>query len=45
LAKKRIERLNSLLKEVLSEVIRQDVRDPRLAPLVSITRVDITSDL
>ncbi len=45
MAKKRIERLNSLLKEVLSEVIRKDVRDPRLSPLFSITRVDITSDL
>lgn len=30
---------------MLSEVIRDDVRDPRLAPFVSITRVDITSDL
>ncbi|MBI2742509.1 MAG: 30S ribosome-binding factor RbfA [Chlamydiales bacterium] len=45
MAKKRIERLNSLLKEVLSEVIREDVRDPRLSPLVSVTRVDITNDL
>lgn len=45
MAKKRIERLNSLLKEVLSEVIQHEVRDPRLAPLVSVTRVDMTADL
>lgn len=45
MAKKRVERLNSLLQEVLSEVIRKDVRDPRVAPFVSITRVSITADL
>ncbi len=42
---KRSVRLNSLLKEVLSEVIRKEVRDPRLAPLVTVTSVDITNDL
>lgn len=45
MAKKRIERLNSLLQEVLSEVIHKDVRDPRLSTLASVTRVDITNDL
>jgi ribosome-binding factor A len=45
MAKKRIERLNSLLQEVLSDVIRKDVRDPRLAQFVSITHVEITADL
>lgn len=44
-APKRTVRLNSLLKEVLSEVIRKEVRDPRLAPLITVTSVDITSDL
>lgn len=43
--KKRLKRLNSLLKEVLSEVIMQEVKDPRMAPLVTVTSVDITSDL
>lgn len=42
---KRTDRLNSLLKEVLSEVIRSDVRDPRLSTLLSVTKVDITPDL
>ena len=43
--RKRSVRLNSLLKEVISEVIRNDVRDPRLGSLVSVTSVDITNDL
>ena len=43
--RKRIKRLNSLLKEVLSEVIRKDVKDPRLAPLLTVTSVNITNDL
>jgi ribosome-binding factor A len=33
------------LKEVISEVIQRDVRDPRLTQFISITRVDITADL
>lgn len=43
--KKRTEKLNSLLQEVISEVITKDVRDPRLGPFVSITSVDVTKDL
>ena len=43
--KKRTERLNSLLKEVLTEVIRQDVKNPNVSELFSITEVDITKDL
>ena len=42
---KRIKRLNSLLKEVISDVINQEVKDPRLAQFVSVTDVDITNDL
>ena len=42
---KRTDRLNSLLKEVISEVIQRDVRDPRLTKFISITQVDITTDL
>jgi ribosome-binding factor A len=44
-SKTRIERLNSLLKEVISEVVMRDVRNPRVAALITITRVDISSDL
>lgn len=45
MAKMRIDRLNSLLKEVISEVIRRDVRNPYVTGLVTVTRVDITKDL
>jgi ribosome-binding factor A len=43
--KKRTLRLNSLLKEVISEVIHKDVRDPRLGSLTTVTGVEITKDL
>lgn len=42
---KRTDRLNSLLKEVISEVIRRDVRNPHVTELVTVTRVQITKDL
>ncbi len=38
-------RLNSLLKEVISEVIHRDVRNPHVHPLVSVAAVDISKDL
>jgi len=45
MATQRTDRLNSLLKEVISEVIRKDVRNPHVNELVTVTRVDITKDL
>lgn len=42
---RRVERLNSLLKEVISEIIRKDVRNPRLPELITVTHVSITKDL
>jgi len=45
MAKIRVERLNSLLKEVISEVVMRDVKDPRMSQFVTITEVNITSDL
>jgi ribosome-binding factor A len=45
MAKQRTDRLNSLLKEVLDEVIRRDVRNPDVHELLTVTRVDITKDL
>lgn len=41
----RIDRLNSLLKEVISDVIRKSVKNPNLPPLITVTSVDITGDL
>ncbi len=43
--KNRVDRLNSLLKEVITEVVRGDVRDPRVGKLISVTQVDISKDL
>ncbi len=45
MVKNRVARLNSLLKEVISEVIHRDVRNPHVNKFVSVTNVDITSDL
>jgi ribosome-binding factor A len=45
MAKKRTDRLNSLLKEVISDVIREEVRNPSVSQLFTVTRVEITTDL
>ncbi len=45
MAVKRTDRLNSLLKEVISEVIRREVRNPHVNELVTVTRVQISKDL
>jgi len=42
---KRTQRLNSLLKEVLSEVLQENVRNPSIAKFTTVTRVDISKDL
>ena len=42
---KRIARLNSLLKEVISEVINKEVRNPHVHAFVSVTRVETSKDL
>lgn len=44
MASKRIARLNEQLKRELSELIRRDVRDPRVGP-VSVTTVQVSGDL
>ncbi|NGX28278.1 MAG: Ribosome-binding factor A [Candidatus Anoxychlamydiales bacterium] len=42
---KRVFRLNSLLREVISEVIRKDVNNPHISEFTSVVSVDITPDL
>ncbi|NGX50686.1 MAG: Ribosome-binding factor A [Chlamydiae bacterium] len=42
---KRTKRLNSLLKEVISEVIRDSVRNPLVSKFTTVTDVEITKDL
>ena len=36
---RRLQRLNVLLREEVSELIRRELRDPRLAEFVTLTRV------
>jgi len=42
---RRLLRLNSLLREVISDVIRSEVHDPHVHPLTAITEVSISKDL
>lgn len=42
---RRIQRINSLLIEVLSEVIRRDIKDPRISNLLTVMSADISPDL
>ena len=42
---RRVERINDLLRSELSELIGRELKDPRLAGLISITEVETTSDL
>lgn len=42
---KRTDRLNSLLKEVIAEVIMREVRNPKINTLVTVKKVDISKDL
>lgn len=42
---KRTDRLNSLLKEVISEVIFREVKNPHVNELLTVTHVEITKDL
>jgi len=41
----RIKRINSLLKEVISEVITKDVKNPHVSELVTVTEVSTSKDL
>jgi ribosome-binding factor A len=42
---RRTERLNSLIRRDLSDLIRNEVKDPRVAGVVSVTRVDTSADV
>lgn len=42
---RRTDRLNSLLREVISDVIRHKVKNPNINELTTVTRVSITKDL
>jgi ribosome-binding factor A len=42
---RRTERINDLLREEISALIQRELKDPRIAGLVSITEVDVSPDL
>lgn len=42
---RRIKRINSLLKEVIADIIRHEVKNPHIPELITITEVDVTEDL
>ena len=42
---RRTERLNSLIRRDLSDLIRNEVKDPRVAIEISVTRVDTSADV
>ena len=41
----RTERINSLIREELSTLVREELHDPRVAGLVTITQIDTSPDL
>ncbi len=42
---RRIERVNTLIRREISELIQHHLRDPRLAEFVAVTEVETTPDL
>jgi len=41
----RVERIAEEIKKDISRIIRDEVKDPRIAQMASITRVEVTKDL
>ena len=42
---RRTERVNELLREEIADILRADLRDPRIGGLVTVTSVDVSPDL
>lgn len=42
---RRTERINNLIRQEISELLRQQVNDPRLASFISVTKVSTSADL
>jgi ribosome-binding factor A len=41
----RVERVNTLLRREISDLIQQELRDPRLTEFIAVTEVDTSPDL
>ena len=42
---RRLERVKELLRQEISELLASELKDPRLAPLVTVMSVDVSADL
>ena len=38
-------RINSEVQREIAELIRSEIKDPRISPMTSVTKVDVTTDL
>ncbi len=45
MANQRTERLGSEIQRALAQILREDVRDPRVSSMVSVLRAEVTPDL
>lgn len=45
MAKHRMDRINEEMKKELADIIRNEIKDPRISAMVSVTGVHVTSDL
>jgi ribosome-binding factor A len=45
MAKYRSGRINEEIRKEISNIIRDEIRDPRLTAMISVTKVDVTKDL
>jgi ribosome-binding factor A len=41
----RVERVNSLIRQEISELLQRQVKDPRLGNFIAVTEVSVSSDL
>jgi len=41
----RIQRVNQLIREEISDLLKREIKDPRLSTLLAVTHVDTTVDL
>lgn len=41
----RVERMNSLIRQEISQLLQRQVKDPRLGNFISVTEVDTSADL
>lgn len=41
----RLQRINSEIKKALADILANEIRDPRVSGLISVTEVDTTNDL